>query len=270
MACLRQGSTHVGAIRCSPERSRHLRLRDYSNVINTIRNCNFWALLELTYVSLVFPGRARVCDMRTLHHSAARPVPSSKPKWRCLQTFGNIKLQVQSVGHCARFGLPSSASFRASAISQQRTRSTAQSTIAMAAPEQIASSKMFGGYNRRYKHHSESCGCDMTFSIFFPQGADAAGTKLPILYYLSGLTCTDENVMQKSGVQRDAAAHGIAFIAPDTSPRGIGVEGESDSWDFGIGAGFYLNATQEKWRNWRMYDYITKVLTQTPLSALTS
>eukprot|EP00877_Chromochloris_zofingiensis_P000252 jgi/Chrzof1/10227/Cz04g33100.t1 len=130
----------------------------------------------------------------------------------------------------------------------------------MAAPEQIASSKMFGGYNRRYKHHSESCGCDMTFSIFFPQGADAAGTKLPILYYLSGLTCTDENVMQKSGVQRDAAAHGIAFIAPDTSPRGIGVEGESDSWDFGIGAGFYLNATQEKWRNWRMYDYITKEL----------
>lgn len=93
-------------------------------------------------------------------------------------------------------------------------------------------------------------------------GADetaAAPAKVPIIYYLSGLTCTDENVMQKSGVQRACAQHSIAFIAPDTSPRGLNIEGESDAWDFGVGAGFYVNATVDKWKSWRMYDYITKV-----------
>lgn len=87
---------------------------------------------------------------------------------------------------------------------------------------------MFGGWNRRYKHTSSSLGCDMTFSIYFPPGADAG--KVPVLYYLSGLTCTDENVMIKSGVQRSCAEQGIAFVAPDTSPRGLNVEGESESW----------------------------------------
>jgi S-formylglutathione hydrolase len=87
---------------------------------------------------------------------------------------------------------------------------------------------MFGGYNRRYKHTSSSLGCDMTFSIYFPPGADSG--KVPVLYYLSGLTCTDENVMNKSGVQRSCAEQGIAFVAPDTSPRGMNVEGESESW----------------------------------------
>ena len=81
-----------------------------------------------------------------------------------------------------------------------------------------------------------------------------------MLYYLSGLTCNDENVIQKSGCQRKAAQEGIAFVAPDTSPRGLNIEGEDDSWDFGSGAGFYLNATQPKWKQYRMYDYITKEL----------
>ena len=81
-----------------------------------------------------------------------------------------------------------------------------------------------------------------------------------VLYYLSGLTCTDDNVMQKSGVQRIAAELGVAVIAPDTSPRGLGIEGEDESWDFGTGAGFYLNATQEKWRQYRMYEYVVKEL----------
>ncbi|KAK2078022.1 hypothetical protein QBZ16_003890 [Prototheca wickerhamii] len=98
----------------------------------------------------------------------------------------------------------------------------------------------------------------MTFSVFHPPAADK--NPVPVLYYLSGLTCTDDNVMQKSGVQRIAAELGVAVIAPDTSPRGLGIEGEDESWDFGTGAGFYLNATQEKWRQYRMYDYVVKEL----------
>jgi S-formylglutathione hydrolase len=128
----------------------------------------------------------------------------------------------------------------------------------MATPQEMSSNKVFGGFNRRYKHESSSVGCPMTFTIFFPPAADSS--KVPVLYWLSGLTCNDENFIQKSGAQRAAAAHGLALVAMDTSPRGLNVEGESDSWDFGSGAGFYLNATQEKWKNWRMYDYVTKEL----------
>lgn len=149
------------------------------------------------------------------------------------------------------------------------TTTTARSSATMAAsvaaaPEQLSSVKHFGGFNKRYKHHSEACGCDMTFTIFFPPAppANISSTviKPPVLYYLSGLTCTDENFIQKSGAQGPAAAHGVALVAPDTSPRGLGVEGEDESWDFGAGAGFYLNATQPKWKNWRMYDYVRKEL----------
>jgi len=132
--------------------------------------------------------------------------------------------------------------------------------MADTAVEEVSSNKMFGGFNRRYQHASSSLGCSMNFTIYYPPQAAAAGAKVPVLYYLSGLTCTDENVIMKSGVQRACAKHGIALIAPDTSPRGLGVEGEAESWDFGVGAGFYLNATVEKWKNWRMYDYITKEL----------
>lgn len=127
-----------------------------------------------------------------------------------------------------------------------------------AAPEQIDSNRHFGGFNKRYRHRSEACGCDMTFTIFFPPQAEHG--KVPVLYYLSGLTCTDENFISKAGAQRKAAGHGIALVAPDTSPRGHNVPGESDSWDFGVGAGFYLNATQDKWKHWRMYDYVTAEL----------
>ncbi|KAL2632414.1 hypothetical protein R1flu_017100 [Riccia fluitans] len=125
-------------------------------------------------------------------------------------------------------------------------------------PVEIASNKQFDGFNRRYRYESQTLGCSTTFTIYFPPAA--AKKKVPILYYLSGLTCTDENVIQKSGIQRPAAEKGIAIVAPDTSPRGLNIEGEADSWDFGVGAGFYLNATQEKWKNWKMYDYITKEL----------
>ncbi|KAF7025949.1 hypothetical protein CFC21_038093 [Triticum aestivum] len=126
-----------------------------------------------------------------------------------------------------------------------------------AALEQLSKTKMFGGHNLRFRHQSASLGCPMTFSLFLPA---SPASKLPVLYWLSGLTCTDENFIIKSGAQRAAAAHGVALVAPDTSPRGLNVEGEADSWDFGVGAGFYLNATNEKWKNWRMYDYVVKEL----------
>jgi S-formylglutathione hydrolase len=128
----------------------------------------------------------------------------------------------------------------------------------MAAPTEVSSSKMFGGFNKRYKHDSAVLGCSMNFTIYFP--LRASSTQVPILYWLSGLTCTDENFITKSGGQRAAAEQGVALICPDTSPRGLNVEGQADNWDFGVGAGFYVNATQEKWKNWQMYDYITKEL----------
>lgn len=126
-------------------------------------------------------------------------------------------------------------------------------------PTEISSAKMFDGLNKRYKHYSPTLGCSMTFHIYFPP-SPSPSHKFPVLYWLSGLSCTDENFISKSGAQRVASAEGVALIAPDTSPRGLNVEGESDSWDFGVGAGFYLNATQEKWKNWKMYDYIVKEL----------
>ncbi|KAI9121339.1 hypothetical protein K1719_008372 [Acacia pycnantha] len=126
-------------------------------------------------------------------------------------------------------------------------------------PAEISSSKMFGGYNKRFKHFSPTLGCSMTFHIYFPP-SPSPSHKFPVLYWLAGLTCSDENFIIKSGAQRAASSEGIALIAPDTSPRGLNVEGEADSWDFGVGAGFYVNATQDKWKNWRMYDYVVKEL----------
>lgn len=126
-------------------------------------------------------------------------------------------------------------------------------------PTEIGSTKMFGGYNKRFKHYSPTLGCSMNFHVYFPP-SPSLSTKFPVLYWLSGLTCTDENFISKSGAQRVASSEGVALIVPDTSPRGLNVEGESDSWDFGVGAGFYLNATQDKWKNWQMYDYVVKEL----------
>eukprot|EP00250_Pteridium_aquilinum_P001434 c1162_g1_i1 orf=64-1212(+) len=121
---------------------------------------------------------------------------------------------------------------------------------------EVSSNKMYDGFNKRFKHWSSTCGCNMNFSIYFPPAA--ANTRVPVLYWLSGLTCSDENFIQKSGAQRAAAKEGIALICTDTSPRGLNVVGENDSWDFGVGAGFYVNATEQKWKNWQMYSYVTK------------
>lgn len=124
----------------------------------------------------------------------------------------------------------------------------------------LSENKIFGGRQLRYSHRSTSCHCDMTFSIFLPP--QAALRQVPVLYWLSGLTCTDENFVQKSGAQRYAAEHGIAIVCPDTSPRGDNVADDAEGgWDFGLGAGFYVNATQEPWsRHYNMYDYIVDEL----------
>lgn len=126
--------------------------------------------------------------------------------------------------------------------------------------EQIGANLCFGGQQLRYRHTSKVLGCDMTFSVFLPPQAESE--KVPVVYWLSGLTCTDENFVTKAGAQRYAAELGLAIVAPDTSPRGEGVPDDPDgAWDFGLGAGFYVNATREPWaRHYRMYDYIVAEL----------
>jgi S-formylglutathione hydrolase len=120
----------------------------------------------------------------------------------------------------------------------------------------ISRTATFGGEIRRFKHHSKACNCDMTFGIFLPPRAQQG--PVPALLWLSGLTCTDENFMIKAGAQRVAAELGLAIVCPDTSPRGTNFAGEHDDYDFGSGAGFYVNAIQEPWSaNYRMYDYVT-------------
>ena len=126
--------------------------------------------------------------------------------------------------------------------------------------ELIGEQKIFEGRQLRFRHVAESVSCDMVFSLFLPPQAEAQA--VPVLYWLSGLTCTDENFVTKAGAQRYAAEHGIAIVAPDTSPRGEGVPDDADgAWDFGLGAGFYVNATEAPWsRHYHMYDYVAEEL----------
>lgn len=120
----------------------------------------------------------------------------------------------------------------------------------------------FGGKQIRFKHSSKTLNCEMQFSVFLPEQAQTE--KVPALYWLSGLTCTDENFSSKAGAQRVAAQLGIALIMPDTSPRGDGVaDDENAAYDFGLGAGFYVNATAEPYaKHYQMYDYIVTELPQ--------
>merc|ERR1719228_2475218 len=118
-----------------------------------------------------------------------------------------------------------------------------------------------GGWMKQLSHWSESCQCDMTFSVFLPDPSSRTAPLPPVLYYLSGLTCTDENVRTKSHFAQEAGRVGMAVVFPDTSPRGVAIEGQDDSWDFGSGAGFYVNATDAKWaKHYNMFDYVTKEL----------
>jgi S-formylglutathione hydrolase len=123
----------------------------------------------------------------------------------------------------------------------------------------IESIKEFSGHLNRYEHESKTCNCTMTFSVFLPQEAESA--KVPTLYWLSGLTCTDDNARTKAGMQRYAAQHGIALVFPDTSPRGDGVPDAAERYDLGQGAGFYVNATEGEWaKYYQMYDYVVSEL----------
>ncbi|WP_136680625.1 S-formylglutathione hydrolase [Neptunomonas sp. XY-337] len=125
--------------------------------------------------------------------------------------------------------------------------------------ENLSENRCFGGWHKQYQHHSGVLNCAMRFAIFLPPQV-ASGQKVPVLYWLSGLTCTDENFMQKAGAQRIAAELGIAIVAPDTSPRGEDIAND-EAYDLGQGAGFYVNATQAPWNShYRMYDYIVDEL----------
>ena len=126
--------------------------------------------------------------------------------------------------------------------------------------ETLSETSCFGGRIGFYRHASSSNNCDMQFSVFVPP--QAADGRVPVLTFLSGLTCTEENFMVKSGAQRVAAELGLMLVSPDTSPRGEGVPDDpDDDYDFGLAAGFYLNATQEPWsKHYHMYDYITQEL----------
>ncbi|XP_071798141.1 S-formylglutathione hydrolase-like [Asterias amurensis] len=124
---------------------------------------------------------------------------------------------------------------------------------------EISSTKSFRGWQKFFKHESAELKCSMNFGIYLPLEAETE--KLPVLYWLSGLTCTETNFAMKAGAQGMAAESKVIIVMPDTSPRGCNIEGEEDGWDFGTGAGFYIDATEDKWKtNYRMFSYITKEL----------
>ncbi|MBU2976624.1 S-formylglutathione hydrolase [Alteromonas sp. C1M14] len=127
--------------------------------------------------------------------------------------------------------------------------------------ELISENSAFGGRHCRYRHQGQSTQCEMTFAVFLPPFA-SEDNPVPVLYWLSGLTCTDENFMQKAGALKMASKLGLAIVAPDTSPRGADVPDDPDNaYDFGQGAGFYVNATQAPWsQHYKMYDYVTEEL----------
>ena len=125
--------------------------------------------------------------------------------------------------------------------------------------ECIQELRTWGGVQRVFRHASKTTQCDMEFAVFTPT-VSAAGP-LPVLFYLSGLTCTWANVADKAGAQRFAAEHGLMLVMPDTSPRGLQLEGEDEDWDFGTGAGFYVNASELPWKeHYNMFDYVTEEL----------
>lgn len=132
--------------------------------------------------------------------------------------------------------------------------------------ELVSQNRSFQGEQSVYRHASRVCGCDMTFGAYVPP--QAADGPVPVLWYLSGLTCTHENAMTKAGLQEHAARHGLAVIFPDTSPRGAGIA-DDDAYDLGQGAGFYVNATRDPWKtHFNMYDYVLSELRDLVVGAL--
>ncbi len=149
---------------------------------------------------------------------------------------------------------------------------TSNDTPLVSSLQKISSARSFGGEQLRFEHASGALSCTMRFSVYLPPDTmiRQRKEKVPVLYWLSGLTCTDENFVHKAGAQRVAAKLGIAIVMPDTSPRGDDVADAPDkAWDLGLGAGFYVNATREPWRkHYRMYDYIVHELPALVESAL--
>lgn len=130
----------------------------------------------------------------------------------------------------------------------------------MASIKEISSNKCHGGFQKAFSHSSQTVGCEMKFSVYLPPQAQK-GDKCPVLLWLSGLTCNELNFVQKAAFQESAAEYGFIVVCPDTSPRGLNIAGDSDAWDFGVGAGFYVNATQDPWaKNYQMYSYVTEEL----------
>src|SRR5688572_32709306 len=130
-----------------------------------------------------------------------------------------------------------------------------------AAPEQLSKHAAFGGTVSFHRHDAAETGCVMRFAVYLPPQAERR--RVPVLWYLAGLTRPEETFMIKAGAQRVAAELGLALVAPDTSPRGVPLPGDNDAWDFGVAAGFYLGATEEPWsRHYRMYSYVTRELAQ--------
>ena len=125
--------------------------------------------------------------------------------------------------------------------------------------ETLSQQRCFGGVQGFYEHLSTETATPMRFAVYVPPAAENG--RVPVLYYLAGLTCTEETAAVKAGAQAYASQHGLMLVMPDTSPRGAGIEGEDDDWDFGTGAGFYLDATREPWSgHYRMYSYVTDEL----------
>lgn len=131
----------------------------------------------------------------------------------------------------------------------------------MATLKEVSANKSFGGVQKVFSFESKQLGATTNFGVYLPPQAEEK--KLPVIYWLSGLTCTENNFIEKAGAQRYAAQYGVIIVNPDTSPRNLNIPGDSDSWDFGIGAGFYLDATQKPWsENFKMFSYVTKELIQ--------
>src|SRR4028119_1819775 len=128
-----------------------------------------------------------------------------------------------------------------------------------ASPNLVSENRCFGGTVSFYSHRSETCNGEMRFSVYQPPQVKTE--PVPVLYFLSGLTCTEENFMAKAGAQQFAAKYGLMLVAPDTSPRKTGIPGEDDDWDLGSDAGFYVDATAAPWNaHYRMYSYVVDEL----------
>lgn len=125
----------------------------------------------------------------------------------------------------------------------------------------VSANKSFNGWQKVYVHHSKELSCEMKFAVYLPPQSEDGKVKLPVLYWLSGLTCTEANFIQKAGAQKYAAEHGLIIVCPDTSPRGVDLPGQDESYDFGSGAGFYVDATTGPWnKHYKMFSYVTREL----------